>query len=153
MILDRLEHAGIYASMGPAIKAGLDYLASTCFDDAPDGRVAIDGDRIFALVQHYTAKPLEKGRWEAHRRYLDIQYVAAGAERFGVGELEAMRIVEDLPAKDLLFLDDAEAVGQFVTLSAGTFAVVWPHEAHMPGLQAGPSPAAVTKVVVKVLVE
>ena len=152
MILDRLEHAGIYASMGRAIKAGLDYLASTCFDGAQDGRVAIDGDNVFALIQHYAAKPLEKGRWEAHRRYLDIQYLAAGAERFGIGDVEAMRIVENLPDKDLLFLDDADGRGQFVTLSAGAFAMVWPHEAHMPGLETGSSAADITKVVVKVLV-
>ena len=42
------------------------------------GKVAIDGDRIFAEIQEYTTKDPKDCRFETHRKYYDIQYVAEG---------------------------------------------------------------------------
>ena len=113
------------------------------------GRHAIDEDRIFALVQDYETKPREAGRWEAHRRYCDVQFVASGVEFIGVAPLDGMRVVEAYDeAKDVAFF---EGEGDLVTLRAGSFAIFWPHDAHMPGVAAG-GPTAVRKVVVKVAV-
>lgn len=55
------------------------------------GKVAIDGDRIFAEIQEYTTKDPKDCRFETHRKYYDIQYVAEGEEFFGyipLSELE-----------------------------------------------------------------
>jgi YhcH/YjgK/YiaL family protein len=52
-------------------------------------------------------------------------------------------------AKDITFLSGS---GSFVTLPAGHFVLLWPGDAHMPGMAAG-DVVPVRKVVVKIVVE
>ena len=54
-----------------------------------------------------------------------------------------------IPEKDITWLIGS---GDFVTLAAGQFAIVWPGDAHMPGLDAG-VPGTVRKIVVKIAVD
>jgi YhcH/YjgK/YiaL family protein len=154
MILDRLENAGIYRPMGAEIALALDYLQRTDFSQMPIGRHEVDGDRVYAILQRYRPKPPAEAVWEAHRKYIDVQYVAAGVERMGyvpLGDGLSVRRVYDAEKDAILF--DAE--GQFFDLSAGGFAVFAPHDVHAPGLAADlpDNPAEVCKVVVKCRVE
>jgi YhcH/YjgK/YiaL family protein len=126
------------------------YLARTDFPDVAPGRYELDGDRVFALVQRYHTKPREQGVWEAHRRYLDVQYVAAGIECMGVAPLQNLTVTQPYAADN-----DCELLagnGDLVTASASTFAIFFPQDAHMPCLACG-EPSPVVKVVVKVAVK
>lgn len=111
------------------------------------GRRDIAGEQIFALVQEYTSKRWDEGFWEAHRKYLDVQYVVAGVERMGYAPVQALRTVEENHEKDFLKLEG----GSFFLLPAGSFAILMPQDAHMPGM-AVEQPQPVKKVVVKVQV-
>ncbi len=53
------------------------------------GRHDLDGDDLFALVQEYTTRAADECVWEAHRRYIDVQFVVTGAERMGVARPRA----------------------------------------------------------------
>jgi biofilm protein TabA len=148
LILDSLERAGRYAPDGSRLAAGLRWLAS--FDPATgDGRYELDGDDLFALVQRYHTAPGAEKRFESHRRYADIQFVAAGRERILHAPVEGLR--EDTPydeAADVRFFRDPPASSSLL-LAAGDFAVLFPEDAHKPGCMAG-GREAVLKVVVKV---
>jgi biofilm protein TabA len=177
MIYDRIENAGCYRTLGPGIAAALDYCAATDFARLPDGRYEIDGDfnaggevnagsgdggaqaggqaggpRLLAIVQRYRPKPLAQIAWEAHRKYIDVQYVVAGAERMGHALWSAaleVRTAYD-PDKDVALFD---AEGPLLEVRAGSFAVFFPHDVHAPSLApADGSTAEVLKVVVKVAV-
>lgn len=149
MILDRLENAALYFGLGGRIALALKSLSGTDLPRRPVGRYDLAGDDVFALVQHYDTKPRELGKWEAHRKYLDVQYVEAGVETMGYAPLGRMTITDPYDEeKDFLLFDGR---GDFVTVAAGSFAVFFPHDVHMPALAVG-SPAAVKKVVVKVRV-
>ncbi len=150
MILDRLENAALYRSLGPRIVLALDYLGRTDFASIPNGRYELDGDRVFALVQRYRPKSPTEARWEAHRQYVDVQYIAEGVERMGyapLGDGLAIQGAYD-PEKDVIFFD---VQGDFFTLRAGGFTIFHPSDVHAPGVAADPSAAAVEicKVVVK----
>jgi YhcH/YjgK/YiaL family protein len=154
MILDRLDRRDLYAGVGLGIPEALEYLAKTDFHSLPDGKQAIDGDRLFAVVQRYTAKPLSQARWEMHHRYLDVQFIACGSERIGyVPWSETLPIQESFdPARDVAFY---ETSGVLLPISAGMFVVFTPDEVHAPCLApAEPELAGeVLKVVVKCLWE
>jgi biofilm protein TabA len=152
MILDRLEHAPLYSGLGPHLAAALKYLAQTDFAPLPDGRYELDGDRLYAIVQRYRTKPVAEARWEAHRRYVDVQHVVAGVERMGWTALRDgwKAAVPYDPAKDVLFFD---AQGQFFDVPAGHFVIFAPRDVHAPGLQADGDIDDVLKVVVKCRVE
>ncbi|MEW6751963.1 MAG: YhcH/YjgK/YiaL family protein [Candidatus Latescibacterota bacterium] len=148
MIVDRLENAALYYGLSPRLERALRYLQVMDPATVAPGRREIAGEQIFALVQEYDSKRPEQGIWEAHRRYLDVQYVIAGAERMGYAPVSSLRTVEENPEKDFVKL---EGEGSFVLLPAGSFAILMPQDAHMPGM-AVDQPQRVKKVVVKVLV-
>lgn len=146
MILDNLANASIYAALHPSIARGLEYLKRTDLATLAPGRHEIDGDRVYAMVSEYSTRMPEAGRWEAHRRYLDLQFLQRGTERVGRGPLDRFQAGQYDEAKDVAWLRGS---GEFVTLAAGDFLIVWPHEAHMPGM-AVDTPAPVKKIVVKI---
>jgi biofilm protein TabA len=150
MILDSLHNAVMYQALGPRIAGALDYLQGTDFSKTPLGRHELDGDRLVAIVQRYATKPVDEARWEAHRRYLDVQYVVEGAERMGWAALDQRLPVRHAydAAKDIVFF---ETRGELFLVRAGQFAIFAPHDIHAPGLAAGSVPSKVLKVVVKCL--
>jgi YhcH/YjgK/YiaL family protein len=150
MIIDKLKNAELYQELSENLKQAFDYLAANDFSTMESGRYDIDGDTVYAMVQRYDTKPREMGLWEAHRRYIDVQFVASGIETLGwtnVANLtETQPYTED---KDyLLFAGD----GDFVTARAGDFLIFFPEDGHMPCL-AYESSVPVLKIVVKVLAE
>lgn len=149
MVTDRLDNVALYRSLSPRIAAAIDYVTSTNFSAIADGKYAIDGERLFALVQRYTSKPLSEGRWEAHRKYIDLQVVVNGIEQIGYVSINQLQAEPYDEAKDLMWLSGT--AGQWFTLPSGHFTLLWPGDAHMPGVQAN-GPADVLKVVVKIAV-
>jgi biofilm protein TabA len=150
MILDRLENKNIYRPISDEIAVALDYLGKTDFSALPTGRQEIDGDRIYAVVLRYQPKTLAEAKAEAHRRYIDVQFVAKGIERMGYANLRP-----DLPEcqpynadKDCVLFD---TIGDLLEVTAGSFAIFWPQDVHTPCIApARPEDLAeVVKVVVK----
>ena len=154
MILDRLRHASHYQGLGTPIPAALEFLRGTDLLRLPDGRHPIDGDRLVAIVQRYRTKPPAEAAWEAHRRYIDVQYVVAGTERMGYASLHGelpIRSAYDAE-KDVAFFD---AQGDLFDVAEGSFVIFMPQDVHAPGLAAGSPPAVsdVFKVVMKCRIE
>lgn len=153
MILDRLENAASYIQLGPQISAALRYLAATDFSHVEPGRYPLDGDRLFAMVQRNKTKPAGEAVYEAHRRYIDVQYVVQGVERMGYAPLRADTPVHTAydAEKDFALYN---AVGTLFDVPPGAFTVFFPHDMHAPGLAGGnpPTPGEVLKVVVKCLI-
>lgn len=149
MIIDTLTNADLYRHLSPRIEAGLDYLRSTDISRLDPGRHEIDGANLYVMVQRYETKPLETGKWEAHRKYIDIQYVASGMEKMGYANLETLTVTQAYDeANDYLLL---RGEGDFLTVRAGTFVLFAPADAHMPSMAIN-RPQPVVKAVVKVRV-
>lgn len=149
MICDHLRNRTAYHGLGEAISRGLEFLARTDIGTLAEGRHDIDGDRVFALVSDYSTKPMTEAFWEAHRAHLDIHFVHSGIEQIACGDLGEFEVDPYDEARDLTVARGTAA--QRVTLSAGWFAILFPHDVHMPGL-AWNTPSPVRKVVVKVRV-
>ena len=153
MIVDRLEKASLYHCLGPRFKAAFAYLQQTDFSRVALEKFELDGKKLFALPQEYDAKPRETGVWEAHRKYIDIQYIVSGREQMGIAYAPAMRVMQEYDAeKDFMLLEPAKEAGQFLRYAPGMFAIFYPHDAHMPSI-ALERPEKVRKVVMKVAVE
>jgi YhcH/YjgK/YiaL family protein len=147
MIVDRLGNRSVDAHVPPRVRQALEYLRSTKLGAVSLGRHDIDGDRLFALVQEYQTRLPGDCVWEAHRRYVDVQYIISGAERMGHASIaDAVSRVAYDPEKDVALFEPGT---RFVTLTAGMFAIFGPDDVHSPCVAAG-EPQAVRKVVVKV---
>jgi len=141
------KHGGAF-SLGDRLMAALHFLQTTDVLNAAPGTIEIDGKNVYAMIQHYNTKPKAQGVWEAHRKYIDVQYVAQGVELMGYVNLKELKAGEYNADKDFLLLEGA---GNFVQMPAGTFVILTPEDAHIPGV-AVDEPQPVKKVVVKVAV-
>lgn len=149
MIIDSLKNAGLYYGVSPRLKSAFEYLQKTDFEKMDPGKYEIDGTNVYALVQQYETKPLEQGAWEAHRKYIDVQYVYDGSELMGYSCREGMKVAKEYDESGDYLLFEGE--GNFFKVEAGSFAVFAPEDVHMPCIAIAAS-AKVKKVVVKVAV-
>jgi YhcH/YjgK/YiaL family protein len=149
MVVDKLENADLYAGLSAKIKRGLELLKGEKLSAKKDGRYEIDGDELYYIIQRYTTKPVEEGRLEAHKKYIDIQFAASGEEVIGYSLIGQLNIEEPYDeAKDVVFYEVPEKINT-IKLSEGMFCILFPQDGHMPGCySAGPS--EILKVVVKV---
>ncbi len=149
MIIDRIKNASLYYPLHPKFKQAFDYIAQIEINIIPVGRHDVDHDAMYILVQEYNTKTKEAGKWEAHRRYIDLQYVVQGTEGMGYANINDLQQGEYLPEKDFLPLFGE---GQQIELRSGYFVLLFPEDAHMPSMALGESQPA-RKIVVKIAVE
>ena len=149
MIYDTLEASSLYRALGNRIAAAFDFLNNTYLSDLPNGRIDLDGDALYALVQRYTTKSQDQGVWEAHHRYIDLQYIASGHEAIKVAHISQMQQGDYNEEKDFQSL---EGSGQDLILFPSSFVILFPQDAHMPGLNAD-APEQILKVVLKIRID
>ena len=149
MIVDHISKAERYSVLGPLFKQAFDFLRTSDLNSLETGRYELAGDKLFAMVQSYDSKPQSHGFWEAHRRYIDLQFIVKGQERIGYAPLYRMQFESHDDNRDLSVL---KGEGDFVTMTDGCFMLLWPEDAHMPGLEVDFS-APVRKIVIKIAVD
>ena len=138
-----------------ALTKALAFLRTQDFRNMPEGKHPIEGERIFALLSRYTTRPQAECSPEAHRRFVDIQYVVEGEAFLGwcpmsPDLLEAAPYDEEA---DVIFYR-ALIPESSILLKAGSYAVLYPEDVHRPGVSVlDEYPAEVTKVVVKIDLE
>jgi|GEM_PF-29369 len=145
MILKNVDEAKRYEAINPRFHAAFEFLRRNDLSALAPGRYAIDGDRVFANVDDTVGRGRAAARLEAHRRYIDVQFVVSGTDVIGWAPLGRCTI--DTPydeARDILFSSDPPVT--WLTVPAGTFVVFFPEDAHAPLAGTGP----LRKVVIKV---
>jgi YhcH/YjgK/YiaL family protein len=148
MIKDSLNRAEKYFGLSDNIKLGLNWIKDNDLESMPDGRYEIN-DNIFANVQSYYTK--DDAPYEAHRSYIDIQYMIKGEELSGVTDYANCTTVEEYDSdKDCEFLK-CNIKEEFFRLKEKEFFIFFPHDAHKPALKINET-KHVKKVIVKVRV-
>ncbi|QYY34973.1 YhcH/YjgK/YiaL family protein [Ruficoccus sp. ZRK36] len=146
MIYDQLNQQALYRNCHPGLDLAFDYLLS--FDPkTPDGRVDLDGDNVFALVQTYTTGPAPERKFEAHHTYVDLQYTISGEEIIYHGSLGTLTETEPYDAeRDVVFFKGA--ADQALHMTPGMFCVLFPQDGHMPGCSLK-ADSEIRKIVIK----
>jgi YhcH/YjgK/YiaL family protein len=150
MIIDTLAHASLYAGIHPQFKTAFAFLSRPCLESATDGKTVLaEPDKVFANIQTYMTKPLEGGSMEAHKKYIDVQYIVSGEEWIGWAPFGGQKVVTPFDAgKDIGFYSGETSL---LHLRAGMFAIFFPQDAHMP-CRFIKTACEVKKIVVKVAV-
>ena len=150
VIWDLLSNEKLYRHLHPRFALSFDWLAR--FDPAaPDGRIELDGERVFALVQSYTTAPAEKNTFETHRERIDIQYIVRGTELMLCAPAGSLQETTPYnPSRDAAFYADPDASTRIVC-GPGSFVIFFPHDGHKGGCT-WQTPDAIRKVVIKVRV-
>jgi YhcH/YjgK/YiaL family protein len=149
MIVDRLEKAEKYLNLHPAFAAAFAFLRRNDLADLPLDKHILDGHKAYGLISRSPGRSRAESPLEAHRKYIDIQYIVDGCDEMGWKPLAACKEIrtEYNADKDVLFFKDEPE--SWTEVPAGSFAIFFPEDAHAPMAGQG----IIHKVVIKVAVE
>lgn len=150
MIIDKIENCGQYYSMHKNFQRAFEAVKNALDKDMPVGKYEIDGADLFISVQEYNTKLEENARFEAHRKYIDIQYIVSGEEVVEVTDISKTSIeTEYNETKDMEFYTPNGRVWKG-SLTAGEYGIFFPNDVHRPALAVDGQPAPVKKILVKI---
>ena len=150
MILDQYAYLQRYRGLGHNFETAVKFLSGRALDSFVPGKLAIDGEKVYTSVREadLTGRP---ERWEAHRRYADIQILLEGSEAILYAPDTGLE--PSIPydeARDIAFYEGIRGVR--CPLKPGDFMILFPGELHAPDRPEEPCGNS-KKLVVKVLIE
>jgi YhcH/YjgK/YiaL family protein len=142
---DLERYKGISANMSAAI----DYLLKSNQEDLPPSRVEIDSN-MYMMVQRYDTRAWDKGKFEAHDKYVDIQFYLSGEEFVYVEDRSKLNVSEPYDGeRDVVKFHDTDAPLR-LRMTPDTAAIFFPEDGHKPNCMIGDKPGQVKKIVLKV---
>lgn len=132
MIKDNLSQREKYYAVNPHFKEAFYWLDKN--HGAEAGKYVI-GDNSFAIV--VKGKRTEKRRpdkWEAHRKYIDVQVIISGGQRLGITDKNRLTPIGNYDAENDVEFFAENGICDEIYLAAGDFAALFPSDAHQPAL-------------------
>ena len=135
MILSEFQNKDRYINLHPLFEKGFVFLEKENLSQLPVGKLEIDGEDLFAIISKPGTSAEEIPKLEAHKKYIDIHYIIAGTELFGWKNLNDCKHVDgefDFE-KDFVLYNDQDFTS--FLLNKYNFVVVYPEDAHSPGIK------------------
>ncbi len=149
MIYDLIGNKDLYEGLGEKYKKAFDFILKAAKDGVDTGKHVIDGDTVYANVSEYETKT--EGVYEAHKNYIDLQYVLEGHEQIFWKNIADCEVTKEYDAEgDYMLLTADEPV--VLDMPAGAFAILYPEDVHAPS-RAYKAVSKVKKIVVKIKVD
>jgi YhcH/YjgK/YiaL family protein len=170
MLIDTIDNIAQYNYLPKNIAKALHFLQNTDFTNIADGKYSISlanrisglaqsekpkckkhivDENTFYIVQRYRTQIFAAGKLEAHRKYLDIQYIVSGEEILGYAPNHNLDVITPYDeTKDISFYAKPPALST-IRLTRKMFCILYPNAAHMPGKYLL-EPCDVLKVVIKI---
>lgn len=148
MIYDKIDNLEIYAGISEGIRLGLEWLR----DVNPDIEKGVYelSPGVKAIVSEYTTKEVNENGYEAHRDYIDIQYLISGKEKICCLPLDYLKETKAYNKDiDAAFYMEANVKRQEMIIGNGYFAIFFSQDGHMPCLSVDDT-LEVRKIVIKV---
>lgn len=149
IIINKLQHAERYFNMHPEFEKAFAFLRRDDLAELPADRYQIEGDRLFCMISKGPGRSRSEAKLEAHRKYVDIQYVIAGTDEMGFKPAADCKMIDtDYDAdKDIMFFKDQP--DSWTPVPAGSFVIFFPQDAHAPLVSEGEIHKAVLKIAVE----
>ena len=146
MILDSLNNYKNYLNINPLFKDGFDFLINTNLKELTLGDHILKDENLIAKVAKEQGKTKDQAKLEAHKKYIDIQFVISGTDNIGWSPLsEAKEKESDFNfEKDFVLFKDTPQ--QWITVPENHFVIFFPNDAHAPMVSEG----ILHKVILKV---
>lgn len=147
MVYDKIDNIETYKGLSEEVYEGLKFLLQAQ-PDIENG-VHVINPRVKAIVSEYETKAVNENGYEAHRKFIDIQYLLKGTEKNCCLPIEKLKETKAYKEKIDAAFYEAEIPAQELMLGDGYFAIYWPQDGHMPCLTLDGA-EKVKKVVIKV---
>lgn len=132
--IDKQEFARQYTANKKYWDEVFAYFRDHDLPNVPVGKEVLDSGHVSVAITDNPTKPFEQTTWESHRKNIDVQYVAVGAEGMDVAKVSAIKVTEPYnPAKDVAHY---EAEGKIYDAKPGTIFIFFPEDAHRVNIKA-----------------
>ena len=146
MIFASVQDAPRYMGIHPRLDQALALLTEDFIDQLPPGRVCLDGDALTAARFDLISAEDEGRLFEHHQKYIDIFTLTHGREHVDLARPDTLTLKEQRDD----YWGSAGHAEQSLILRRGSFLILFPGEAHRPGMTAdGPEPFS--RIVFKIL--
>lgn len=154
MISGHINEQSSLSYLPDALRRAVSFLKEHDLAAHEPGRFELEGDDMILQVLDLTTAPRATLRPECHRKYVDVQFLAAGGpERIGwypdLGGNETDEDLLDTPRDICFYKNNADVCEGVIEMRPGSYAMFFPWDVHIPAIAAG-SPAPIRKIVIKV---
>lgn len=137
-------------SASPHVAKWIEFLAHLDVHALQPGRHDIDGINYYNVDDSVTA-PKEERKIEAHKEYIDIQFVVNGEEIIQHHPLcDLGEPIESYPDRDCWFYQAPSDGETDIPMTEGTYAIFWPQDGHRALCAPSGNGGNVLKVIIKV---
>ena len=147
MVYDKIDNIETYKGLSEDIYEGLKFLKNVT-PELANGVHEIN-PRVKAIVSEYETKAVNENGYEAHKKFIDIQYLLKGTEKNCCLPIEKLKETKPYNEEIEAAFYEAEIPPQELMLGDGYFAIYWPQDGHMPCLNINEA-KSVKKIVIKV---
>ena len=147
MIIDLVDNIKHYSHLEDKFQKAFTFITDPELMLLDNGKYEIDGEDVFAVISQYKTRDANEAKLEAHKKYIDVQFVPKGNELIGYAPFKGQEIISEYnEEKDVILFNGDKS---FFKVEHGMFAIFFPYELHMPGIKTL-IPEDVKKVVIKV---
>ena len=148
MITGNIKDAKRYFGINPNFEKAFEFLQTLSVDSATGPFESDEFKGNISVIKTSDCTPNgEPKKLEAHREYIDIHYCIDGFETIGYADIDSLiQNAEYNVEQDYLLLNGDMSK---LVLGKGEFCIVFPEDAHAPGMCVG-SARNVKKAVVKI---
>jgi YhcH/YjgK/YiaL family protein len=134
--VNAIEFAEQYSKNKASWEKAFDFLKNTDLDTLKPGKYVLDGENVFVSVAEGPIKLLENAKWEAHHKYIDLQYVIKGQEKMGIAPISTAKPIGEFDdKKDVGFYTSLAKTEKYYVAKPGTFFLFFPSDAHRPSIK------------------
>jgi len=131
VIHDTLKHFERYVGLHPLFQSAFNWLMT--HRDVADGKHLIRGEDLFVIVETAGTHDPVTRRFEAHRRYIDIQVNLGGGEVMEWMPVADLRVADDFqPDGDIAFFHESLVAPTRLHVRPNEFAIFFPSDGHKP---------------------
>lgn len=124
MILDKLVNGEKYEKLIPGFASAIKEIAQ--LTSYKEGKYEISGG--YYLIQKGTTSPVEKGCFETHKKYIDVQILIEGQEMLEWMPQDKLNVIQPYDEqRDVQFY---QGTGKRLLIEPGMFYVMFPEDAH-----------------------
>jgi YhcH/YjgK/YiaL family protein len=152
MIIDKLANNKLYRNLHPRFQEAFDFLERSDLGELNSGRIDLKGEELFVLINSYTTKKNELNVLEAHKKYIDLQYVVQGTEGIDYEIYDNHAIHKEYDQKEDYILYKPKD-SSTVKLDTNHFALLYPEDLHLPTVAFNDVPSEIKKIVIKILID
>lgn len=146
MIVDHVRNRENYYFLGSDFKAALDFFATIKEEPFEKADIRVENSGVTVKARPMQTTELDEWKFEFHKKYADIHFVAYGVEKIGYADVKSLNELSFDADKDVGFL---EGKGDLITLKPGYFMITLPDDAHLPCI-CDEKPAPLGKMIAKV---